>query len=286
MVSVRKSHQISVSSFEQWLSDLQLSDDKHNAISSLWLKTSAVYLNKAVLDKNELVGTSLDENVDQEAIDSENLLANAMEMVEILAALNLDADSLSAAFLTPLLDKKIVSMEYIQENFSKDVFTLCQGVEQMAAIKALRQQHGDMKTPQNVDNIRRMLLAMVDDVRAVVIKLAERLCDLRNKKNSDEETRVLAAKESANIYAPLANRLGIGQLKWELEDISFRYLHPKVYKKIAKLLDETRLDRERYMLEYVTNLNEQLHALKIKGQVYGRPKHIYSIWKKMKHCSI
>jgi GTP pyrophosphokinase len=131
-----------------------------------------------------------------------------------------------------------------------------------------------------------MLLAMVEDVRAVVIKLAERLCDLREQKNNDEESRVLAAKESANIYAPLANRLGIGQLKWELEDISFRYLHPQVYKKIAKLLDETRLEREQYMRDFVGNLNQQLKALQINGVVYGRPKHIYSIWKKMQQKSL
>ena len=121
---------------------------------------------------------------------------------------------------------------------------------------------------------------MVDDVRAVVIKLAERLCDLREQKNTDEESRVLAAKESANIYAPLANRLGIGQLKWELEDISFRYLHPQVYKKIAKLLDETRLERERYMTDFVGHLNQQLNDLHINGGVEGRPKHIIVFGKK------
>lgn len=127
---------------------------------------------------------------------------------------------------------------------------------------------------------------MVEDVRAVVIKLAERLCYLRLVKNADEETRVLAAKETENIYAPLANRLGIGQLKWELEDISFRYLHPDFYKKIAKQLDEKRLDREQYMVNFVENLSEQLKALNIQGEVYGRPKHIYSIWKKMQQKSL
>jgi GTP pyrophosphokinase len=131
-----------------------------------------------------------------------------------------------------------------------------------------------------------MLLTMVDDVRAVVIKLAERLCDLRGQKNNDEESRVLAAKESAQIYAPLANRLGIGQLKWELEDISFRYLHPDVYKKIAKLLDETRLERESYMVDFVTTLEQSLKDLSIEGKVFGRPKHIYSIWKKMQQKSL
>lgn len=268
MVSVRKSHQITVQSFEQWLTGLVLTDVKANALSALWLQVCSCYQHE---DAEKLA-----------------LLNKSMEMVEILSSLNLDADSLVAAFIAPLLANNIIDIEFVKEHFSKDVLMLCQGVEQMAAIKALRQQSNQSngQAPQNIDNIRRMLLAMVDDVRAVVIKLAERLCDLREKKNSDEETRVLVAKESENIYAPLANRLGIGQLKWELEDISFRYLHPQVYKKIAKLLDETRLEREQYMASFVDHLNNELNALSINGEVYGRPKHIYSIWKKMQQKSL
>jgi GTP pyrophosphokinase len=268
MVSVRKSHQITVQSFEQWLTGLALTDVKANALSALWLQVCNYY-----------------QHDDAEKLE---LLNKSMEMVEILSGLNLDADSLVAAFISPLLANNIIDIEFVKEHFSKDILMLCQGVEQMAAIKALRQQSNQPngQTPQNIDNIRRMLLAMVDDVRAVVIKLAERLCDLREKKNSDEETRVLVAKESANIYAPLANRLGIGQLKWELEDISFRYLHPQVYKKIAKLLDETRLEREQYMASFVGHLNNELNVLSINGEVYGRPKHIYSIWKKMQEKSL
>ena len=268
MVSVRKSHQITMQSFEQWLTGLALTDVKADALSALWLQVSNCY--------------------QHEEAEKLELLNKSMEMVEILSNLNLDADSLVAAFIAPLLANNIIDIKFVKEHFSKDILMLCQGVEQMAAIKALRQQSNQSngQDPQNIDNIRRMLLAMVDDVRAVVIKLAERLCDLREKKNSDEETRVLVAKESANIYAPLANRLGIGQLKWELEDISFRYLHPQVYKKIAKLLDETRLEREQYMTSFVGHLNNELKALSINGEVYGRPKHIYSIWKKMQEKSL
>ncbi len=122
---------------------------------------------------------------------------------------------------------------------------------------------------------------MVEDVRAVVLKLAERICTLQKVKHEDEETRVLVARECANIYAPLANRLGIGQLKWELEDHSFRYLHPNTYKKIATLLDERRSDRQQYIEDFVGELQDVLDSQNIKAKVYGRPKHIYSIWKKM-----
>lgn len=116
----------------------------------------------------------------------------------------------------------------------------------------------------------------------MVIKLAERVCLLRAVKNDDEETRVLLAREIADIYAPLANRLGIGQLKWELEDISFRYLHPETYKEIAKQLDGKRLDREVFIDNFVNQLQTRLDEEGIRAKVYGRPKHIYSIWRKMR----
>lgn len=258
MVSVRKSHQVVSVDFKHWLTEQALPEVKQQALESLWEKIALFFQQQ------------------------EASLLKAMEMVEILSSLNLDADSLAAAFLTPLLEANLITNDFVEEHCSQDITMLCQGVEKMAAIKGLRQQ----SSAGNIDNIRRMLLAMVEDVRAVVIKLAERLCDLREQKNNDEESRVLAAKESANIYAPLANRLGIGQLKWELEDISFRYLHPQVYKKIAKLLDETRLEREQYMSDFVSSLNQQLHDLQINGTVNGRPKHIFSIWKKMQQKSL
>lgn len=262
MVSVRKSHQMSAHNFEQWLDTLEINTSKKDALDTLWKKVHALF------DGDELCQIK------------------ALEMVEILSELNLDADSLSAAFITPLLESGYIDKVYIKENFNKNVFLLSQGVSKMEAFKALQQTQSSHVSANQIDNVRRMLLAMVEDVRAVVIKLAERLCHLRLVKDSDEETRVLAAKETSNIYAPLANRLGIGQLKWELEDIAFRYLHPDTYKKIAKLLDEKRLDREQYMVDFVSGLTNQIQDLGIKGQVHGRPKHIYSIWKKMKQKSL
>ena len=268
MVSVRKSHQVVSVNFQHWLADKTLPESKQQALELAWHHVGEYYQQQ------------------------EKHLLKAMEMVEILSSLNLDKDSLVAAFLIPLLDASLISKDFVDEHCNKEVVILCQGVEKMAAIKGLQPSANSSSAPSaklssnKVDNIRRMLLAMVDDVRAVVIKLAERLCDLREQKNTDEENRVLAAKESVNIYAPLANRLGIGQLKWELEDISFRYLHPQVYKKIAKLLDETRLEREHYMDNFVGDLNHQLKDLHINGSVDGRPKHIYSIWKKMQQKSL
>jgi GTP pyrophosphokinase len=138
----------------------------------------------------------------------------------------MDIDTLRAAMLFPLADGNVVSEEVMQESVGKSVVTLIHGVRDMAAIRQLKATHTDSVSSEQVDNIRRMLLAMVDDFRCVVIKLAERIAHLREVKDAPEDERVLAAKECTNIYAPLANRLGIGQLKWELEDYCFRYLHP------------------------------------------------------------
>jgi len=225
--------------------------------------------------------------VESLAIDQDNiaLLAKAREMAEILQNMHMDLDTLKAALIYPWHELSLLDDEAIEEISSKKVVALLNNVSEMAAIKTLHGQDRNLSGTQ-VDNLRRMLMAMVADVRAVVIKLAERVAFLREIKNENEETRVLAAREIADIYAPLANRLGIGQLKWELEDISFRYLHPTTYKKIASLLDQKRLERENYIDKFVTELQDGLTAQGVSGKVYGRPKHIYSIWKKMDQKSL
>ena len=213
--------------------------------------------------------------------DASLLLWRGVEMVEILSTLSMDIDTLRAALLFPLADANVVSEDVLRESVGKSVVNLIHGVRDMAAIRQLKATHTDSVSSEQVDNVRRMLLAMVDDFRCVVIKLAERIAHLREVKDAPEDERVLAAKECTNIYAPLANRLGIGQLKWELEDYCFRYLHPTEYKRIAKLLHERRLDREHYIEEFVGHLRAEMKAEGVKAEVYGRPKHIYSIWRKM-----
>ncbi|RJG39985.1 GTP diphosphokinase [Motilimonas pumila] len=214
-----------------------------------------------------------------------DLLEVGVEMVEILITMNMDLNTLKAALIFPFCDTGIKEQAWVEQEFDGSIAKLVQGVVDMEAIRTL-QSKGDSNNELQVDNLRRMLLAMVEDVRAVVIKLAERICFLRLIKNADEETRVLTAREIADIYAPLANRLGIGQLKWELEDLSFRYLHPDIYKKIAKQLDEKRIDREGYISEFVGTLSDGMKQNEIRAEVYGRPKHIYSIWKKMQKKSL
>ncbi|MCE9678078.1 GTP diphosphokinase [Shewanella sp. AS1] len=211
-----------------------------------------------------------------------HLSQRAREMIEILAPLNMDIETLQAAVIFVVFDAKVITAEQLETLFGPKLAALVNSVVTMNAIGALKVNEQSRNAEPQIDNIRRMLLAMVEDVRAVVIKLAERICLLREVKNADEETRVLLAREIADIYAPLANRLGIGQLKWELEDISFRYLHPQIYKDIAKQLDGKRLDREIYIDNFVNQLQQRLDDDQIRAKVYGRPKHIYSIWKKMR----
>jgi len=217
--------------------------------------------------------------------DTPEVLLIGQEMVEILHELHMDDETLQAALIYPYCEAHQLDEEQITEQFGEGILKLIVGVRRMDAIKSLHTRANSKKKNDEVqiDNVRRMLLAMVEDVRAVVLKLAERICALQQVKHADEETRVLVARECANIYAPLANRLGIGQLKWELEDHSFRYLHPNTYKHIAALLDERRTDREQYIEDFVDELQGVLDSQNIKAKVYGRPKHIYSIWKKMQN---
>lgn len=213
--------------------------------------------------------------------EQERCFQNGIEMVEILSMLNMDSDSLCAGLLFPFLDTKIIRREDIVDKFDYDILTLVTSMIRMKEIKQLRAiKNGQVKGEQ-IDSIRRMLLAMVNDFRSVIIKLAERIMYLRDLIHAPQEEQIIAAKECFSIYAPLANRLGIGQLKWELEDFCFRYLHPDEYHQIAKNLDEKRSVRERYVKDFVQHLQSLISQEQITAEVYGRPKHIYSIWRKM-----
>jgi GTP pyrophosphokinase len=186
-----------------------------------------------------------------------------------------------AALLFPIVSGGLIDEEELTETYGKEIIKLIEGVDEMAAIGQLNVTLQGSEASAQVDNVRRMLLAMVDDFRCVVIKLAERICNLREVKRQPDEVRRIAAKECANIYAPLANRLGIGQLKWEMEDYAFRYQQPDTYKQIAKQLSERRIVREQYIKDFVEDLRNEMNLSGINAEVSGRPKHIYSIWRKM-----
>ncbi len=160
----------------------------------------------------------------------------------------------------------------------------------MAAISTQRNDSDEsvlgLPSQEQSDNVRKMLVAMVDDVRVALIKLAERTCAIRAVKDVDDAKRRRVAREVAEIYAPLAHRLGIGHIKWELEDLAFRYLEPDDYKSIARLLDERRMDRQQFIDKVIGILKHELVESNIEAHISGRAKHIYSIWRKMRRKDI
>lgn len=206
-----------------------------------------------------------------------------LDIAEILADLKLDQDSLVAAIIYRGVREGKITLAAVHQRFGPVVAKLIEGVLRMAAISASINPRESvvLGSQTQVENLRKMLVAMVDDVRVALIKLAERTCAIRAVKEADEEKRQRVAREVFDIYAPLAHRLGIGHIKWELEDLSFRYLEPEQYKQIAKLLHERRLDREQYINDAMANLRQELEATGIKADISGRAKHIYSIWRKM-----
>src|SRR5262249_10473130 len=134
----------------------------------------------------------------------------------------------------------------------------------------------------DLEQLRKMLLAIAEDVRVVLIKLAERVVYLRALTRADEAVRRSAATQTLELFAPLANRLGVSEIKWELEDFSFPFTHPDLDRKIAQLLDEKRSEREAYIQRVIAKLHAELEAMDIPAAIQGRPKHIYSIWRKMR----
>ncbi|MGP5564195.1 GTP diphosphokinase [Vreelandella alkaliphila] len=210
-----------------------------------------------------------------------------LEMADILAELKLDQATLEAAVLYRAVREGLLSIDAVTKRFGEEVAKLIDGVLQMAAISyPLAPNHG-MSQHNQQENLRKMLVNMVGDVRVALIKIAERTCALRQVKDAPREKSLQVAREVADIYAPLAHRLGIGQIKWELEDLSFRYLHEDEYKAIAKLLAEKRLDRDRYIHDVVETIKSLMEAQNIHHyDVDGRAKHIYSIWRKMKRKRI
>ncbi len=202
----------------------------------------------------------------------------------VLLGLNLDHESIAAVLLHPAVTGGTLDLETVRERFGESVGRLVEGASRMDAIREYRARAPEAERGAELarlEGLRKLLLAMAEDLRAILIRLAEQVVLLRSLREAPEEERQAVARETLDIYAPLANRLGIWQLKWELEDLSFRHLEPARYQEIARRLDERRVDRERYIGAVVDQLREALSAEGIGAEVSGRPKHIFSIWRKM-----
>jgi len=210
---------------------------------------------------------------------------HVISVAEILLGLKLDTNSIVAALLHDVIEDTEVNYQDLKEEYGDEIATLVDSVTKMKGFSTLNMENskaGTIKEGLKAENLRKLLLAMAKDVRVVMIKLADRLHNMRTLYHLPARKQRVIAQETAEIYAPLANRLGIWQLKWELEDLSFRYLDEYNYKKIARSLDERKVDRDLYINSVTELLQNQLTDNHIEGEVTGRSKHIFSIWKKMR----
>lgn len=211
---------------------------------------------------------------------SPSLLEKGLGIADILLALGLDNDTLAAAIIYPAVQANLITIDSLMDLFGDGASKLLQDILQMQSLGTL--QHISQRNQQQTENVRKMLLAMVTDVRSVLIVLAERLWQLRTAKNLAQEQQQKLAHETLEVYAPLANRLGVWQLKWEIEDLCLRYLQPDIYMQLAKSLASRRDEREAYVQSIITLLTNVLTENDLRQfQVTGRVKHIYSIYKKM-----
>ncbi|MCI0507925.1 MAG: GTP diphosphokinase [Gammaproteobacteria bacterium] len=218
----------------------------------------------------------------QQDILGDTEFTRALKIAEILSDLHVDTNTLVATIVHGVQTSRDISFEQLEQEFGQDVLRLVGGINKMRIVDAYQVHHAEAQHDRkSVERVRKLLLALAEDIRVVLIKIAERLYTMRRLKYLSEDIRKHIAAETKDIFAPLASRLGIWQIKWELEDLSFRYLEPETYKQIAGLLDERRIDREQYINQVTDELRKDLEKAGIEAEVTGRPKHIYSIWRKM-----
>jgi len=211
-------------------------------------------------------------------------LEHGMAVGSILSGLQLSHEVICAAVLYDVVDNELATLDEIEAMQCKGVASIIAGVQRMSALGVLKE--GFDRSQKSAESLRKLLLAMANDIRVVLIMLAERLYLMRSIKEYDETERRQLSLETMEIYAPLANRLGIWHLKWELEDLAFRYTDPLTYKQIAHFLDERRVDRQQYIDSIIAILKERLEQDGVKADIKGRPKHIFSIWKKMQRKGV
>ena len=239
----------------------------------------------------------LSEQAEQKANTSDSIWAEGhssyrtgLNMAEIMNELRVEEDGIVAAIIYRAVRENQLTLNHVRKQFGEEVANLVEGVLKMVAISDI--QFGTRKKvlgerKDQFEQARLMLVSLVDDVRVALLKLAERTCIIRNAVKRDNNAKDLQlAREIFEIYAPLAHRLGIGHLKWELEDLSFRLREPLSYKRIAKLLDEKRTDRQEYISGLIVELTRRIRQIGIESSIEGRPKHIYSIWRKMRRKGI
>ena len=205
----------------------------------------------------------------------EPYILHPIEVAIILADLRMDVDTLCAALLHDTVEDTDVTPEDVEREFNAQVRQLVEGVTKITRIEV------ESLSDKQVATIRKMFVAMSKDIRVIVIKLADRLHNMRTLAALREDRRIFKARETLEIYAPIAHRLGINSIKWELEDLSFFYLEPNKYKQVSRMVTESRAEREAYLADVIAIIRDEMGKVGISSQVMGRPKHLYSIYQKM-----
>ncbi len=205
----------------------------------------------------------------------EPFVAHPVEVAIILADLRMDVETLCAALLHDTVEDTSVTRDQVEAEFNPQVAQLVEGVTKITRIEV------ESLTDEQAATIRKMFVAMSKDIRVIVIKLADRLHNMRTLGALREDRRIFKARETLEIYAPIAHRLGINNIKWELEDLSFYYLEPNKFKQISRMVTESRSEREGYLDQIISILHDEMEKVNIQAQIMGRPKHLYSIYQKM-----
>jgi RelA/SpoT family (p)ppGpp synthetase len=218
----------------------------------------------------------------------EAYIQHSLSVAHRLVELGLDASTVSAGLLHDVVEQTPLSLDQVRKEFGDEIARLVDGMTKLSGVDESMEERAAERTDREAENLRKMLLAIVDDPRVILIKLSDRLHNMRTLKAvQDERRRQRIARETLDIFAPLAERLGMYQFKWELEDLGFRYSSPQAYGELADKLDERQQDRERQVGALITRIQEALAAEGITdASIAGRPKHIYSIYKKMQRKGV
>ncbi|MBT3047726.1 MAG: bifunctional (p)ppGpp synthetase/guanosine-3',5'-bis(diphosphate) 3'-pyrophosphohydrolase [Candidatus Thiodiazotropha sp.] len=225
-------------------------------------------------------------NPEQRLPSGETHMRHALSVAEVLTKLRMDRETLASALLLGVLRDPEITLDMLRRELGDSTAHMVDDLARIDLLTDLSSEVSAQEEAQHAENLRRLLLGIAEDVRVILVVVAEQLHLMRSARKLSLELRRRLAKETEEIYAPLANRLGIWQVKWELEDLALRFLRPDEYKRIASQLDGRRADRERFIKEIIELLREKFLAVGIDAEINGRPKHINSIWRKMQRKAV